>query len=74
MSTAATTTRKIEISADGVWAGEGDLTVDSRGRHTIRCSANLPEGAYETIEDAIDNGDQTCTHEGVSYCWWLTNG
>ena len=71
MSNATTTTRTtIEICADGVWAGQGHVTVDSRGRHNVICSAALPEGAYETIEDTMDREEQHCEHEGISYSWW----
>ena len=69
-ATTTTTTRTtIDICADGVWAGNGHVTVDSRGCHSVVCAADLGEGAYEAIEDAIDNGDESCEHDGVSYSW-----
>ena len=67
MSNATTTTRTtIYITADGVLAGQGYL-VDGE---ITGCPAALSEAAYETIEDAIGNGDESCEHDGVSYSWW----
>ena len=57
----------IEISKDGVWAGQGTLTKDNE----IVCSADLGSDVYEEIQDAIAQNESTCDVDGVSYSWDL---
>jgi hypothetical protein len=79
-----TTTYSISISEDNIWAGDGkyDHTTggNDKGQDTVSgnirdCPANLEDGAYEAIEDAITDMDSPENGEvevnGKTYAWTL---
>ena len=70
---------KIDIYADGVWAGSGRLV----GGVIVDCSAILggsqdsAEAIFDRIEEEIDLGDDSVARDGdgimidgVSYTWY----
>ena len=56
-------------------SGDGIRHLIARGTGLLAVAAaaamSLSAVVYaETIEDALDNGDDSCEHDGVSYSWW----
>jgi hypothetical protein len=68
------TTRRINICADHVWAGEGKLTQDGIIEDCPAIfggSQDAAESIYDVIQDCIEDGEDSITVDGVLYTWTI---